>query len=103
MSQPIQRSLAMLGLVATLFVGAPSPAGAAGIGDLQIPDLVSGRAWQWLAKLWPGSSEQTSAHRPGTVRTKEGSVIDPNGITNPGDPAPALPSAGAFSEDGSAR
>jgi hypothetical protein len=90
MSRRNQRSLALLSLAAVLFLVVPAPARGMGVGDWQIPALLSGKAWQWLAKLWPGGD----GHAP----RKEGSIIDPNGM-NP-DSSPALPIQGDADAEG---
>jgi hypothetical protein len=99
MSQRIRRCLAALSLGVALLMATPATSWASGIADWQIAVLLSGRAWHWVAKVWPGGGEQAHGRRSGTVQGKEGSVIDPNGTS--GDPVPPLPTSDPISEEGS--
>lgn len=96
MSQRTRRWFAALSLGVALSVATPAPSWASGMGDWQFPALLSGKAWQWVVRLWPGGDEQARGRRS----TKEGSMIDPNGATTP-SPDPSVSSSGTTGEEGS--
>lgn len=97
----LRRCLAALSLGVALFLATPAPSWAAGIGDWQVSVLLSGRVWQWVVNVWPGGDDQVRSRRSGAVQRKEGSVIDPNGVTTPGTPVPSLPTSDPVNEEGS--
>lgn len=100
MSQQIRRVLVALGLMAALFLAAPAPSRAAGLRNaLPVNDLAA-RFWTWMEGLLPGATALSPAsHKPAAGLQKEGSMIDPNGRTQP-SPLPA-PTSSAASDQGS--
>lgn len=91
-----RRAVATLSLVAALFLILPTPSQAAGLWETPVIT----RAWSWLESLGIVKSAARS-RKPAAIWAKEGSMIDPNGLTIPGT-TPAAPPASALSEEGSA-
>lgn len=99
MSQQIRRVFVALGLMATLLFLVPSPSRAAGFRNSLVEKGFTARVWAWLESLLPGLATP-SATTGRTVRAheKEGSMINPNGGTNP--PGMSAPASSANSDQG---
>lgn len=101
MSQQIRRVFVALGLMATLFLAAPSPSHAAGFRNSFLDKGFAGRIWEWLESLVPRMATPSSmTGRTVSAYEKEGSGIDPNGGTRP--PGMSAPTSITNSDEGSA-
>jgi hypothetical protein len=77
MSQKIRRALAVAAVLSALSLALPAPVHAAALWHWQ-PANVASRFWSWLQEL--GLVPQ--AEKPARNEEKQGSMVDPDGLTS---------------------